>query len=174
VKSVLTVDDKKPLRRNNMYKLMSFVIIGFFLLVPSAYAECPPGFPVDCGDGWCCPSDKPVCCGDGTCCQSGTYCCPGGCCSENTANTCPPGYPIDCGNGTCCPSGSYCCSEGCCPENRDPCPGQLTCMTYFCGGTDQNPYVCCPPGFPYLNHCDCKCYETTNFDCGSYSKCSAY
>ena len=56
-------------------------------------------------------------------------------------------------------------------QQKDPCPGRLTCMTYFCGGTDKNPYVCCPAGSPDLNHCDCKCYDSTEFECGSYSTC---
>ncbi len=75
-----------------------------------------------------------------------------------------------------CPAnaGSYTESPYFLAQEFDPCPGGLTCMTYFCGGTDRNPYVCCPPGFPYLNHCDCRCYDTTDFDCGSYSKCYRY
>jgi len=51
------------------------------------------------------------------------------------------------------------------------CPGNLVCMTNFCGGGMGCPYVCCPKGLPYLNHCDCKCYENSNFDCHSYSYC---
>ena len=46
--------------------------------------------------------------------------------------------------------------------------GYHDCITNFCGTQGQ---VCCPPGFPYLNHCDCQCYETTNFNCNSYSNC---
>jgi hypothetical protein len=139
------------IRRENMYKLVRFVMtIVFILIVNSAFAECPPGYSVDCGDG--------------TCCSSGTYCCSGGCCPSGT---------VDCGDGTFCQSGSYCCgNQECCPTgSTDPCPASLSCMTYFCGGTDKNPYVCCPPGAPYLNHCDCQCYPTTDFDCGSYSQC---
>jgi len=56
-------------------------------------------------------------------------------------------------------------------QSDDPCPGSLTCQTYMCGGTDKNPYVCCPSGYPYLNHCDCKCYDSSDFPCGSYSYC---
>jgi len=58
-----------------------------------------------------------------------------------------------------------------CVAYNNPCPGSLTCETYFCGGTDKNPYVCCPIGSPYLNHCDCKCYTSSNFNCMSYSYC---
>lgn len=46
--------------------------------------------------------------------------------------------------------------------------GYHDCITNYCGTQGQ---VCCPPGFPYLNHCDCQCYDTTNFDCNSYSNC---
>ncbi len=55
--------------------------------------------------------------------------------------------------------------------DSDPCPGGLTCFTYFCGGTTGNPYVCVPKGFPYLNHCDCNPYSSSDFECKSYSKC---
>ena len=54
------------------------------------------------------------------------------------------------------------------PEPRI-CPGNLVSMTNFCGGGMGCPYVCCPKGLPYLNHCDCKCYATSDFDCHSYS-----
>lgn len=57
---------------------------------------------------------------------------------------------------------------------NNPCPGALTCMTYTCGGTDRNPYVCCPIGAPYLNNCDCKCYTNSNFNCMSYTYCRQY
>jgi hypothetical protein len=58
------------------------------------------------------------------------------------------------------------------PPDQDFCPGNnLVCMTNFCGGGTGCPYVCCPKGLPYLNHCDCKCYATADFDCHSYSYC---
>ena len=58
------------------------------------------------------------------------------------------------------------------PPDQDFCPGNnLLCMTNFCGGGTGCPYVCCPKGLPYLNHCDCKCYATPDFDCHSYSYC---
>lgn len=57
------------------------------------------------------------------------------------------------------------------PITTDLCPGNLVAMTYFCGGGTGCPYVCCPKGLPYLNHCDCKCYATSDFDCHSYSHC---
>ncbi len=56
-------------------------------------------------------------------------------------------------------------------DEKNLCPGNLTCMTYFCGGATGCPYVCCPKGAPYLNHCDCKCYSSPDFECKSYSKC---
>jgi hypothetical protein len=56
------------------------------------------------------------------------------------------------------------------PITTDLCPGNLVAMTYFCGGGTGCPYVCCPKGLPYLNHCDCKCYATADFECHSYSK----
>ncbi|MFQ5623468.1 MAG: hypothetical protein ACE5FS_08740 [Paracoccaceae bacterium] len=46
--------------------------------------------------------------------------------------------------------------------------GYYDCITHFCNNVGQ---TCCPPGFPYLNHCDCICYDGTGFDCGSYSAC---
>lgn len=57
------------------------------------------------------------------------------------------------------------------PPDHEFCPGNLVCMTNFCGGGMGCPYVCCPKGLPYLNHCDCKCYENSDFDCHSYSYC---
>ena len=56
------------------------------------------------------------------------------------------------------------------PITTDLCPGNLVAMTYFCGGDTGCPYVCCPKGLLYLNHCDCKCYATSDFECHSYSK----
>jgi len=58
-------------------------------------------------------------------------------------------------------------------DEQNLCPGNLVCMTYFCGGSTGCPYVCCPRGLPYLNHCDCKCYSSSEFECKSYSKCEA-
>jgi hypothetical protein len=57
------------------------------------------------------------------------------------------------------------------PVTTDLCPGNLVAMTNFCGGGTGCPYVCCPRGLPYLNHCDCKCYATSDFECHSYSNC---
>ncbi len=57
------------------------------------------------------------------------------------------------------------------PITTDLCPGNLVAMTYFCGGDTGCPYVCCPKGLPYLNHCDCKCYAAENFECPTLSKC---
>jgi hypothetical protein len=58
------------------------------------------------------------------------------------------------------------------PITTDLCPGDLVAMTYFCGGDTGCPYVCCPKGLPYLNHCDCKCYATEHFECPTLSKCT--
>ncbi len=57
------------------------------------------------------------------------------------------------------------------PPDHEFCPGNLVCMTNFCGGGMGCPYVCCPKGLPYLNHCNCKCYATSDFECHSYSYC---
>ncbi len=46
--------------------------------------------------------------------------------------------------------------------------GYYDCITNFCSTDGQ---VCCPPGAPYLSHCDCLCYETSNTGCNSYSNC---
>jgi len=51
------------------------------------------------------------------------------------------------------------------------CSGALTAFTYFCGGGSEWPYVCCQKGAPYLNHCDCQCYSSSDFECKSYSYC---
>jgi hypothetical protein len=56
-------------------------------------------------------------------------------------------------------------------DEKTLCPGNLTCKTYTCGAGMGCSYVCCPKGLPYLNHCDCKCYRSTDFKCNSYSKC---
>ena len=50
-------------------------------------------------------------------------------------------------------------------------PGWYDCITYFC---NTEGIYCCPPGYPYLNHCDCLCYAGTNFPkpCSSYSNCA--
>ncbi len=48
--------------------------------------------------------------------------------------------------------------------------GTCECNTGRCGGNER--YVCCPADAPYLNHCDCQCYASTNFDCGSYTDCA--
>ena len=53
---------------------------------------------------------------------------------------------------------------------NDPCPNGHTCITFVCGGTTERS-VCCPRGYPYLSHCDCKCYEASP-DCNSYTRCS--
>jgi len=55
-------------------------------------------------------------------------------------------------------------------SDQKPCQ-ELACLTYFCGGATGCPYVCCPRGTPYLNHCDCKCYSSSEFECRSYSYC---
>lgn len=44
------------------------------------------------------------------------------------------------------------------------------CIATACGITSTES-LCCPEGFPYLNHCDCLCYESTDFKCNSYSAC---
>lgn len=46
--------------------------------------------------------------------------------------------------------------------------GWYDCITNFC---NTEGLFCCPPGHPYLNHCDCQCYESSDFDCKSYSNC---
>lgn len=56
-------------------------------------------------------------------------------------------------------------------DKNNPCQDGLWAMTYFCGGGSEWPYVCCPKEAPYLNHCDCKCYSSSEFDCKSYSHC---
>lgn len=51
------------------------------------------------------------------------------------------------------------------------CPGQHTCITTACG-TMSDQVFCCPQGYRYLNHCDCLCYSSNDFNCNSYSWCN--
>lgn len=47
----------------------------------------------------------------------------------------------------------------------------FVCHTLTCGGGSEGS-ICCPNGRPYLNHCDCLCYPSTeHFECNSYSAC---
>jgi hypothetical protein len=47
------------------------------------------------------------------------------------------------------------------------------CITTACGMTSSES-LCCPKDYPYLNHCNCMCYESTDFACGGYSACQHY
>ena len=47
------------------------------------------------------------------------------------------------------------------------------CNTTACG-VSSTESLCCPAEYPYLNHCDCMCYESTDFACGGYSACQHY
>jgi len=47
------------------------------------------------------------------------------------------------------------------------------CITTACGMTPSES-LCCPQDYPYLNHCNCMCYESTDFACGGYSACQHY
>ncbi|MBU4501589.1 MAG: hypothetical protein KKA79_03290 [Nanoarchaeota archaeon] len=152
-----------------MKKLFPLLIITMAIVVllfaGQALAECPSGYPINCGNV-CCPSSHPYCGNDGLCYER----------DPNAPPECPPGYPINCGDGRCCPSNMpYCGNDGQCyesdPNATEPkhCPeGTLTCITYFCN-TDG--IYCCPPGFPYLNHHDCLCYQEPP-DVNSYSQCT--
>jgi hypothetical protein len=107
-------------------------------------AQCPPGFPVNCGTGLCCPADStcnplnpdiccpaafPVAC-QHTCCRAGGRCSPDG---FSCAAVCPPGFPVDCGTGLCCPADTTCN-----PLNPDIC-----CPAAFPVACQQ---ICCPTG----------------------------
>ena len=100
--------------------------IGFFAgssrQVAGDVAECPAGYPIDCGNGYCCKSSTPVCCG-ANCCGSGRVCSSGKC-------ACPSSHPLDCGSN-CCPSGYpyYCFANGKCAktvEETRNCEGPVT------------------------------------------------
>lgn len=145
--------------KKNVLLLMSMAAL---LLAGPALAECPPGFPIDCGDDWCCPADS-------TCAEDGQ-------CLDNKLQTCPPDYPVDCDDGYCCPENTECGAYGQCYLTDDSLDGKLskqcpdstlTCITEFCN-TDG--IYCCPPGYPYLNHNDCLCYDVLP-DVPSYSQC---
>jgi hypothetical protein len=49
-------------------------------------------------------------------------------------------------------------------------PNAWLCNTSFCN--NENGPVCCNEKWRYLNHCDCKCYDSSSFSCGSYTYCS--
>jgi hypothetical protein len=90
-------------RTFSLFNILIFIIltVTFCVYTAGVNAQCPPGYPIDCGDGFCCPSNYPYCGGGGLC-----YDQPPGC---------PPGYPVDCGDGTCCPSSNpYCGGNGLC------------------------------------------------------------
>jgi hypothetical protein len=41
---------------------ISFIGITFiFTICPAIFADCPPSYPVDCGNGYCCPLSRPIC-----------------------------------------------------------------------------------------------------------------
>jgi hypothetical protein len=55
------------------------------------------------------------------------------------------------------------------------CPGQLTCAQTRCG---DNGFWCCPRGYPVLNACNCRCYETLEgvhaAGCRTHNVCSSF
>ena len=55
----------------------------------------------------------------------------------------------------------------------NPCPGQLTCGFTQCSS---NGTTCCPNGYPWLNACNCQCYQTLqgvrNAGCRGQDTCS--
>ena len=128
-----------------------------------ATAQCPPGFPVDCGTGLCCPTgntcntvnptlccppDFPVSC-QNTCCPAGGQCTADG---NSCVASCPPGFPVDCGTGLCCPTDSTCNPLNltiCCPSEF-PVPCQNTCCPAGgqCSADGNSCVASCPPGFP--------------------------
>ena len=44
---------------------------------------------------------------------------------------------------------------------------------YQCGGAFCGGNACCPASHPMLNHCDCRCYQSSSDfnNCGSYNQC---
>lgn len=55
-----------------------------------------------------------------------------------------------------------------------PSSNQVVCNTLSCGATENAP-TCCPPAFPLLNPCDCKCYaDAGDIECSSYMACQYF
>ena len=99
-----------------LFVVCLFQLIAGSLYAPASLAQCPEGYPIDCGNGYCCPSIYPIC---------GTGADTGNCFSGGTTTTtpgggggCPADYPVDCGNGYCCPSNYPVCGTG---ENIGKC-----------------------------------------------------
>ena len=63
-------------------KISLIGIVFIFTICPAIFADCPPGYPIDCGNGWCCPLSHPVCGAgayEGQCFSFATTTIPGGC-----------------------------------------------------------------------------------------------
>ena len=148
------------LRNMFIFFLVTGVLIAGTITVSQVvWAECPDGYPVDCGsycceagsmcvDGTCCPSGYPISCGD-QCCEAGDTCIDGICC--------PPGYTVNCG-GYCCEAGSRCCGDYCCESGYECvdggcCPPDYTvnCGDYCC----EEDFVCCDDGCCPENYREC-------------------
>ena len=116
-------DAMKHIRSFLSVNILTFIALLVFggSNVISVKAQCPTGYPIDCGNGYCCPSDYPVC---------GTGANVGKCGTDGGG--CPSDYPIDCGNGYCCPSTHPICGTG---ENVGKCSDQPLNTTTISGQT---------------------------------------
>ena len=86
---------------------LCFLLVGSFQ-IPGADADCPSGYPVNCGS-YCCQAGHTCCAGK--CCSPGWTCCGDGTC-------CPQGYPNCCPNGRCCPAQAPIWCGGTCYRNQ--------------------------------------------------------
>lgn len=97
--------------------VMAVLAAGLIAIPQVAQAQCPPGYPVNCGTHCC--QEGFVCVGEG-CCEPGfTVFCGTHCCREGFVcvgeGCCQPGYAVFCGE-YCCKAGQECCEDGCCPK----------------------------------------------------------
>ncbi|UCC94730.1 MAG: hypothetical protein JSW40_07930 [Candidatus Omnitrophota bacterium] len=165
------------LRKLFVFSVVAAVLVAGMIAIPQvAQADCPPGYPVNCGSyccdarsvcagGTCCPVGYPKLCGgqccaaedtciSGTCCPAGytvscgDYCCePGSVCADG--GCCPPGYTVNCGT-YCCEPGNICTDVGCCPQDSP-----VDCGDYCC----EKDTVCCEDGC-------CPTSDKTCAECG--------
>jgi hypothetical protein len=88
------------MKTREIFILLGFVVALLLTSSSSVSAQCPPGVPIDCYNGFCCAAGYPVCCPNGLCCEYAfPVCCPDGCCPSGTV--CGSGYQCLTPGGTC-------------------------------------------------------------------------
>jgi hypothetical protein len=168
-------------------------------VAPVPNVACPPGYPVDCGNGTCCPSEFPICEPNNLCCSAaypvpcGTFCCPSdypicgndGLCHQPAVTTTTTTMPTSCTRPPPPPSGCSLVGDTC---SRDGCLGLPSggCESHCSGGGGSGGFACigyvasysscmsdadCPPADPAL-HDDTVCIST-GYDPANPLGCSA-